>query len=711
MSTQHPTAWRIVSRLISTISGLCSGASSVEKKMVVDDVQEFINMSYDDEDAFSHNQIFVSAGAAAALVMLLGSPIRGNKVCAEEAIELFLHPLDSGMETIESHAHSVSIILEFCKLLWNKRSKEDPLYIACLNTLEKMLKTIQVAHMDDAQRKFVIQGLSLLVSELGSKVTEGLHSYMNSRQIAAFLGDVRDFIALLIPLCDVIECVFGEMDLLPIRLTDLLPCYIVELETLHAIFVEMLGKIDECLKKMEIAVGRSRTKKFSLRSVWEQYLFILKALNTLSELYEGAEENVMSVLRSRQVALNTLILWSRRSDDHSWILKHKDLTSSESRRHLTMMLLPELKDEYGGMFEMLIDREQILAASFEYIRKADAEDLLGGRLFLQFKNEEATGPGVLREWFCSVCQAICNPHSALFVACPDDNRRFFPNPASDVNPLHLEYFHFCGRVIALSLVYKVQVGILFDRTFFLQLAGATISLEDVRHADPFFYSSCKKILEMDTDLLDSDALGLTFVRDIEMLGSRTTVELCPGGNGIALNSNNRESFVNLLIQDRFVNSVSRQVKKFAEGFSEILCDASLLAFFFRSLEHEDLDRMLHGSDRAICVKDWKAHTKYNGWKETDSHIIWFWKIVGGMSDEQRRVLLFFWTAVKYLPVDGFGGLQSPLYIHKSHNSDELPSAHTCFHRLCLPLYKSKAGMQRSLQIITQEHLSCSFGME
>ncbi|MCL7032196.1 hypothetical protein MKW94_023253 [Papaver nudicaule] len=505
-------------------------------------------LSYNNASAFRHNQIFVSAGAAAALVMLFVSPITGNKECAEEAIRLFLRRLALDVVTKESHAHSVCIILEFCKFLCRETSQENPLYLGC-------------------------------------KVIKGLDSCVKSRRIAAksLVGDVRDFIAFLIPLCNVIENVLGKMGL-PICLTDLLPCYVVELGSLHVIFLGMLGKIDECLKKLEISVGKNRAKKYSLRSEWGQYLVILKALDSLSKLYKGGEENVLSVLRLRQVALNVLILNSRRSDDNSWILKHKDLTCFESRSHLTMMLLPELNGEYEYLFEMLIDREQVLAESFEYISEADVEDLLDGRLFVEFKNEEATGPGVLREWFCSVCQAICNPHNALFVACPDDNRRFFTNPVSDVNPLHLEYFQFFGRVIALSLVYKVQTGILFDRTFFLQLAGATVSLEDVRDADPIFYLSCKKILEMDTELLDSDALGLTFARDIERLGSRTTVELCPGGNNIALNSKNREAY------------------------------------------HEDLDKMLHGNDKAICVKDWKAHTEYNGCKKTDSQIIWFWKV-------------------------------------------------------------------------------------
>jgi hypothetical protein len=199
--------------------------------------------------------------------------------------------------------------------------------------------------------------------------------------------------------------------------------------------------------------------------------------------------------------------------------------------------------------------------------------------------------------------------------------------ASKVDPLHLDYFKFSGRVIALALMHKVQVGIVFDRAFFLQLAGKYISLEDIKDTDPCLYSSCKQILEMDSDFIDSDALGLTFVREVEELGSRKVVELCPGGKSIVVNSNNREEYVRLLIEHRFVTSISEQVKHFAQGFGDILCNFGLQKFFFQSLELEDLDWMLYGSETALCVDDWKAHTEYNGYKETDPQIFWFWKVI------------------------------------------------------------------------------------
>lgn len=86
------------------------------------------------------------------------------------------------------------------------------------------------------------------------------------------------------------------------------------------------------------------------------------------------------------------------------------------------------------------------------------------------------------------------------------------------------------------------------------------------------------------------------------------------------------------------------------------------------------------------------------------------QIVEEMSTEQRKILLFFWTSVKYLPVEGFRGLASRLYIYRSSEPhDRLPSSHTCFYRLCFPPYSSMCMLQDRLRIITQEHFGSSFG--
>ncbi|KAK4491907.1 hypothetical protein RD792_002689 [Penstemon davidsonii] len=666
----------------------------------------------DADQAYEHLKIFTTSSAPQALVMLYMSSYQANRDAADDAIRQFV---SSSKTVVPKHTHDkcVHIFLEFCDLLRKAAGTNDPLYGFCRTSLGTMVECTEVW-----ERKGLLglHDIFPFVRELAAKLA---HDLVLSTESTSFVGpslsDVKDFSAFLVPVRNEIKgnVAFSVPIGVPLseELSSLPLCYAEEITYLYGVFDNLLNKLDKCLAKIEEHMDLVMKQDVeTLFFGWCQYLAIFKELNNISKLYIGCKEMFWETMKRRKGALCYLIVrYAKRGDDYKWITECKEVTNFEARRHLAMMTLPEVKDEYEELHEMLIDRSNLLAESFMYIARTDSEALRAG-LFMEFKNEEATGPGVLREWFFLVCQAIFNPQNALFVACPNDRRRFFPNPVSKVDPLHLEYFNFAGRVIALAVMHKVQIGIVLDRVFVLQLAGHSISLEDIRDADPYLYNSCKQILEMDPEAVNQDALGLTFVHEIEELGTRKVVELCAGGKNMVVNSTNRKRYVDSLVQHRFVKAVGEQVNHFTQGFADIMSSNRLQRSFFQFLDPEDLDCMLHGSESAISVDDWKAHTEYHGYKETDSQISWFWKIVECMSTEQKKVLLFFWTSIKYLPIEGFGGLASRLYIYKTSEScDRLPSSHTCFHRLCFPAYPSLSVMSDRLNIITQEHIGCSFG--
>ncbi|XP_050288327.1 E3 ubiquitin-protein ligase UPL5-like isoform X2 [Quercus robur] len=628
-STEHSHAWQVIDEMVSIVRRLCRGeAVPAAADHIKSRMSEYLSATPKKEEklAAGHLQIFMSSSAPAALVMLYMSMEEGNSDCADSAIRHFLDISQNSLPK-SHHNYCAPIVLEFCKLL-RRAGDDDPLYLSCRSTFGMMLELIRPSMKRvRGGEAIVMEEIFPFISEMASRLCRDLGLSMETPGTAGPLSsDVRDFTAFVLPLRTMIMVLVSFEG--PISVTFVEgegykhPVLAQELEFLYHIFIDLLNRMDECLRGMDgNLIGEGEVVYLG----WSQYLAILKELHGISKIYQGAEEQFWTVLRLSKTALCALIIkYAKRADDHQWLLERKDVTNSESRRHLAMMMFPEAKEDYEELHEMLIDRSQLLAESFEYIQRAESESLHAG-LFMEFKNEEATGPGVLREWFFLVCQAIFNPENALFVACPNDRRRFYPNPTSRVDPMHLEYFSFSGRVIALALMHKVQVGIVFDRVFFLQLAGKYISLEDIRDADPCLYNSCKQILDMDSDFIDSDALGLTFVREVEEFGSRKVVELCPGGKSKVVNSQNREEYVRLLIEHRFVTSISDQVSQFAQGFGEILSNSKLQKFFFQSLELEDLDWMLHGSETAICVDDWKAHTEYNGYKETDPQIFWFWK--------------------------------------------------------------------------------------
>ncbi|CAM8994499.1 unnamed protein product [Rhodiola kirilowii] len=395
---------------------------------------------------------------------------------------------------------------------------------------------------------------------------------------------------------------------------------------------------------------------------------------------------------------------------HNWLTEHKEILGFECRWTLAMLCFNDVSNDQE-VYEMLIDRSNLFAESFRYLTRADFGSLYSGKsISIQFTNEEAIGPGVRREWLFLVCKEIFTTQNALFITNPNDRRRFYINPASKVEPKHLDYFRFCGRVVALALMYKVHVGIVLDRVLFMQLAGLDIQLEYIKDTDPTLYHSCKQILDMDDDLVDSDILGLTFTTEYEEFGSRTVVELRPGGGSLKVDSRNRLDYVNALIRSRFCDCTCSQVAHFAKGFEDIMPSPEYMLFFFRCLKLEDLDQMLRGSESDLFVEDWKSHTDCIGYTDEDPQIIWFWKIVDEMDPEQQRHLLFFWTAVKYLSFEGFSGLSSRLEIHRASTTmDHLPTSHTCFNRICLPEYPTYEMMQRRVAIIIQEHVVNSFG--
>ncbi|XP_074378097.1 E3 ubiquitin-protein ligase UPL5-like [Apium graveolens] len=716
-STVYPKAHQLIDEMVLLMRSLCKGRSEGAAKdfeartVIKHNLSEYFKEfpRNDHEKASGYLQIFLSCGAPEALAMYYksqNSRVSGVDFMIRELVmAIFLLP-----EAL--YQQFAPILVVICKELRKRPLYQDASYIICQNYLAAMMGHIKVERLPigggSNKHLVLFTDMVSLVCEAASRINIHLHAGLRSDTLdLPLMNDVLSLNNFLIPVIRFIkEEMFGIKRYGNPPYDVYFDISIEEYGFLKDAFHRLLERIDECLKEMEVLL-RTETEFLGCY----EYLAVLKELHNVSELFPDIAKQMRITLRDRKRSFCYLIIkYAVRSDDHGWISEYKGGTNFECRRHLAMMLLPEIKDEYDDLsLYIVIRRSQLLAESFKFIAYAKGKTLRAG-IYVEFKDEEAYGPGVLREWLVLVCQAILDPQYALFVACSNDRRRFFPNPASQVNSLHLEYYRFSGRMIALALIHKVQVGVVFDRVLFLQLAGRDVSLEDIQDADPVLYSSCKKILEMDSEIVDQDDLSLTFVVETNNFGYRNIVELCPGGKHTAVTSRNRGNYVDLFLQHRFVGSVREQVAQFTRGFDDVIGSERLRLSFFQCLELKDLDRMLYGSEEAISVEDWKAHTEYHGYMENDPQIFWFWQTVGSMSAEQRTTLLFFWTSVKYLPVEGFRGLTSRLSIHKTNEScNRLPSSQTCFYQLRFPPYQSLKVMQDRLTIITQEHVGGSFG--
>ena len=95
--------------------------------------------------------------------------------------------------------------------------------------------------------------------------------------------------------------------------------------------------------------------------------------------------------------------------------------------------------------DVRVRRGWVFEDSFPAIMRLRPEDLRK-RLVVEFEGEDALDyGGVSREWFFLLSHEMFNPSYGLSVYSAYDNYTLQINPASGVNPEHLDYFKFIGR--------------------------------------------------------------------------------------------------------------------------------------------------------------------------------------------------------------------------------------------------------------------------
>ena len=77
-----------------------------------------------------------------------------------------------------------------------------------------------------------------------------------------------------------------------------------------------------------------------------------------------------------------------------------------------------------------------------------------------------------------------DPNYALFEPCATDRQTYQPNRASAINPEHLLYFKFVGRIIGKAIFDGRLMDAHFARSLYRQLLGKPVDYRDVECVDP-----------------------------------------------------------------------------------------------------------------------------------------------------------------------------------------------------------------------------------
>lgn len=249
-----------------------------------------------------------------------------------------------------------------------------------------------------------------------------------------------------------------------------------------------------------------------------------------------------------------------------------------------------------------------------------------------------------------------------------------------------------------ALYDSILVQPRFAHFFLKKLQSKTCFVNELDSLDRALHASMMFLKNYTGDVADL-ALTFTTSRDggrVDALDDREVVELVPNGRERVVVRDTRLAFIALLSHFKLNVQIRTQTAAFLRGLQDVVQPAWLELF-----APEEMQLLISGSGY-VDVRDWRAHTVYNGWSvrdESEGAVAWFWQVVDEMSDQERERLLLFATSCSRAPLLGFSALTPKFCINYSNiDASSLPTAATCMNLLRMPRYASKAQLREKLML-------------
>ncbi|KAJ8325131.1 hypothetical protein BDV3_007294 [Batrachochytrium dendrobatidis] len=303
------------------------------------------------------------------------------------------------------------------------------------------------------------------------------------------------------------------------------------------------------------------------------------------------------------------------------------------------------------------------------------------QLRISFTGEEGIDEGgVQKEFFQLVVRDMFSSSYGMF-KYNDESRMCWLANMSDLRDSEtLEEYNLMGRIIGLAIYNGVVLDIHFPLALYKKLLDISPDLDDLAELDPDLCRGLKQLLEFEGDI--EEVYGRTFVAEIETsVGERQTLELHEGGANRPVTAENRQEFVDLLVDFLMNKSISSAFQAFRDGFDLVLEGSALQLF-----RPEELQELICGSP-LLDFYALEKTTQYDGFDKDSFVIKSFWKVVHEFTEEQKKLLLFFATGSDRVPVGGLSKLQF-IIAKNGPDSDRVPTSHTCYNVLLLCEYAS-----------------------
>lgn len=264
--------------------------------------------------------------------------------------------------------------------------------------------------------------------------------------------------------------------------------------------------------------------------------------------------------------LNELVRHNPRlmSGTFSLLVKNSKVLEFDNKRNYFTRRLHARGDQRRSQppLNLPIRRDRTFLDSFQALYYKLPDEIKYGKLNIRFHGEEGVDAGgVTREWFQVMSRQMFNPDYALFSPVAADRTTFHPNKSSGIQGPHLMWFKFIGRIIGKALYEGRALDCHFSRAVYKKILGKSVSVKDMESLDLEYSKSLVWMLENDiTELIDQ-----TFSVEAEAFGLTEVVDLMPDGRNIPVTEENKQEYVQLIVEYRLIGSVKEQLEHFLKG--------------------------------------------------------------------------------------------------------------------------------------------------
>lgn len=123
------------------------------------------------------------------------------------------------------------------------------------------------------------------------------------------------------------------------------------------------------------------------------------------------------------------------------------------------------------------------------------------------------------------------------------------------------FFKFIGRIIGKALYEGRVLDCHFSRAVYKSILGKSVSIKDMETLDLDYYKSLLWMLENDI----TDIITETFAIETDDFGETQVIDLIPDGRNIPVTQDNKEEYVQRVVEYKLVGSVKEQLENFLKG--------------------------------------------------------------------------------------------------------------------------------------------------